>query len=214
MYNLVLVAILAAMSQGSMASNRDGIQGSDLPKMRTGFTISNTAAIDQALERAKERYAIAVKLKITPTIRNSVPTELFISSGFTAEDQDNLDMAGCYIRLGSSIRSTAITPQQRRLAATAFLNSGIFYAMESLNFYKVKDDSIEDANYHVDLQISAAQSYYWASCNENNSLKKETLKGVALKYYERATADAQLINDNAQRSHWLHKIQQEQVKLL
>lgn len=215
MYNLVLVSILAAASQGLMAcDNKDGISGSDLPKMRTGFTISNTAAIDQAIERAKERYEIAVKLKITPTIRNSVPTELFILSGFTAEDQSNLDMAGCYIRLASTLRSLDLIPKNRSLAATALITSGIFYATESLNFYRVKDDSIEDANYHVDLQISAAQSYYWASCNADNSQKKEALKGVALKYYERATVDAQLINDDVQKKYWLLKIQQEQVKLV
>jgi hypothetical protein len=214
MYNLVLVAILATISQRSMACDKDGIQGSDLPKLRTGFTISNTAAIDQALERAKERYAIAVKLKIIPNIRNSVPTELFILSGFTAEDQSNLDMAGCYIRLGSTLRSLDLIPKNRSLAAKALINSGIIYATESLNFCKVKDDSIEEANYHIDLQISAAQSYYWASCNEDIFLKKEALKGVALKYYERASVDAELINDDSQKQHWLLKIKQEQKKLV
>ncbi|MCX7342880.1 MAG: hypothetical protein NT128_01875 [Proteobacteria bacterium] len=214
MYNLVLVAILAAASQGLIAcDNKDGISGSDLPKMRTGFTISNTAAIDQAIERAKERYEIAVKLKITPTIRNSVPTELFILSGFTAEDQSNLDMAGCYIRLGSTLRSLDLIPKNRSLAVSALINSGIFYATESLNFYKVKDGSIEDTNYHVDLQISAAQSYYWAACNEDNPLKKGILKGVSLKYFEGATAEAQSINDEAQQEYWLCKIKKEKKKL-
>lgn len=207
MYKLALAVILAAANQKSTACNndRDGISGSDLPKMRTGFTISHTSAIDQAIERAKERYEIAVKLKITPSIRNSVPVELFILSGFTAEEQSNQDMAGCYIRLGSSIRSTAVTPQQRRLSATAFLNSGNLYVLDSIN--------AEDVNLRVDLLISAAKCYYWAFCNENEHPRKETIKGIANKYYERASTDVLLISDNEQRRVFTEVIERDKRKL-
>ena len=202
MYNLLAMAILAAISQQSMACDKDGISGADLPKMRTGFTLSNTAAIDQAIERAKERHRIIIQQKIVPTLRK-IPVEMLIMSGFTAEDQSNEELAGCYIRLGSTIRSLEDVP--RTLAATAFLNSGLLYA---------QDARTADGDLRADLLISAAQNYYWAFCNENsNPVRKETIKGVAKQYCEYSLCSLTSLSDNQLKDMWHSKIKDLQSKL-
>lgn len=201
MYNLLLMAVLATLSQTS-ASNKDGIPGSDLPKMRTGHLVSITSVYDQAIEN----YGQKIKVKISPTLRSSVPCELLITSGFTPGEQNNLDMAGCYIRLGSSLRKLDELPNNLSLAAKAFMNSGTFYVAESM--------SAEDPIQRLDFLTSAAQCYYWAFFNESNLTKKQTLKDLALRYYSEAQKELDLTNDMNQRSIWEHTINQGKQKLL
>lgn len=198
MYNLLLMAIIAALSQSS-ASNRDGIPGSDLPtKIRSGNSISFTSAYFEARDRAIENYKQGIKRKITPTLRDKVPCELFITSGFIPDDQDNLYMAGCYIRLGSSIRSSDEIPNNLSLSSIAFMNSGTFYVNASLG--------IEDNTTRLDLLLSAAQCYHWSFYNESNTIKQQTIKNIALKYYERVKGDLELVEDMELRTIWRDKI--------
>lgn len=205
MYNLLLMAIIAALSQSS-ASNRDGISGSDLPtKIRSGNSISFTSAYFEARDRAIENYKQGIKRKITPTLRDKVPCELFITSGFIPDDQDNLYMAGCYIRLGSSIRSSDEIPNNLSLSSIAFMNSGTFYVNASLG--------IEDNTTRLDLLLSAAQCYHWSFCNESNTIKQQTIKNIALKYYERVKGDLELVEDMELRTIWRDKIDQNTLRL-
>ena len=206
MYNLLLMAIIAALSQSS-ASNRDGIPGSDLPtKIRSGNSISFTSAYFEARERAIANYAQGVKRKITPTLRDKVPCELFITSGFIPDDQDNLYMAGCYIRLGSSIRSSDEIPNNLSLSSIAFMNSGTFYVTESL--------ITEDNTMRLDFLLSAAQCYHWSFCNESNPIKKQTIKNISLKYYERVRDDLGLVDDAELRTIWRNKIDNNILNIL
>ncbi len=205
MYGLVVMAILVAFSQETMASSNsdgtNGISGQDLPKMRTGFSLLQPNMVEQL----KASYHQEVKSKISKSIGDYVSPELLLISGFTAGDQSNEEMAGCYIRLGSNLRSLEISPQPNSLSATAFLNSGILYALGARE--------AEDNDSRVDLSVSAAQSYYWAFCNEGESSRKESIKSVAMVYFKSALCIAESIAENEQRNRWVQKINSDEKKL-
>ncbi len=129
-----------------------------------------------------------------------IPEGLILLSGFTSGDQNPLDMAGCYIRLGNNLRSFGLND----LAASSFLNSGVIYAQNALQ---------AEEEQRVDFLTSAAQNYYWAYCNESLTPRKNLLSGIVVQYFARANTDTSLLNAT-ERSIWLTKIAREEAIFL
>lgn len=65
----------------------------------------------------------------------------------------------------------------------------------------------------VDLLISAAQSYYWAYCNEDKADSKSAIKTLTQQYFTRASADVSLLSHQEQPI-WAAKIAREQAIFL
>ncbi|MBY0462235.1 MAG: hypothetical protein K2Q34_03525 [Alphaproteobacteria bacterium] len=165
MSSFMVIIFSLFLSQNLLANPQEGIPGDELPKrMRTGFVTQPSAIIDD-LEYA---YIQRVKAKLSQTIRREVPNELVLRSGFIAGDQYAFEMAGCYIRLGSSLRPYNLVTRSGNLAATSFLNSGRMYALIA--------QQVNDIEERVDSLTSAAQCYYWAFCNETRPLRKKLLE--------------------------------------
>ncbi len=169
-------------------------------KIRTGYVPLHIIEEDQ-----RQNYIQRVKAKLSPTIRQAIPDELVLSSSFTDKDQDYLEMAGCYIRLGSALRAYDIETNSGNLAATSFLASGYLYAAQALR--------TEDTEKRVDYLASAAQCYYWAFCNEYKPLRKEQMHNLAMIYFERASDDANLLPENSKVT-WLNAIRIMNTKLI
>ncbi len=84
--NIFIFLIFVLLIQCSFAFS-SGIPGERLAKrMRTGYDIAVPAQQDHLNE-----YTEAVRPKLSQTLRDAVPGELILSSGFLAKDQDPLD---------------------------------------------------------------------------------------------------------------------------
>lgn len=228
----------------------DGIPGSNLPKMRTGFstTMSNTDIFNSACRRlvaarfsdnlrdadpedrdkmlnqmqaiiSPSEIAVAngenvehifthmqhaatqeIKKNIILSLRNVIPEELILSSGFTATEQDPLDLAGCYIRLGKSLRDINLNT----LAATSFLKSGLLFAT-------IAQHDMSEQN--VDWLTSAAQCYYWAYCNDRHSLRTAKFRDLANLYFDRANLATESLRPE-EKIIWTTKIENEKARIL
>lgn len=281
MRGLAILFMTLAFNPISMVKASDGIPGSHIPTLRSGFSLqsSNTDAFNRtcrsligsrfletindaapgdaarisasiqtfipsselaiaAQESADSIYARMqhaaiqeIKPKLSPSLRNTVPEEFILLSGFTPNNQDPLNMAGCYIRLGNNLRRYGLTS----LAATSFLNSGVAFARtaqllsqcveETTNPPLSKDaspsssqeETAEQINdlrkSRVDMLMSAAQSYYWAYCNEGKADRKATIKILTEQYFSRASAETALLSTEAQLI-WVAKIAREQAIFL
>ena len=116
MVNIFIFLIFVLLNQCSLVLS-SGIPGPDLPKhMRTGYDIAVPTQQDHLNE-----YIEAVRPKLSQTLRDAVPGELILSSGFLTKDQDPLDMAGCYIRVGQHLRSYEFLENKYRFASVSFL---------------------------------------------------------------------------------------------
>ena len=196
---IMIIALL--LSQNSTAHASNDFPDEHIPKkIRTGYALPHVIEEDQ-----RQNYIQRVKVKLSPTIRQAIPDELVLSSSFTDKDQDGLEMAGCYIQLGSSLRPYNIETRSGNLAATSYLNSGYIYAVAALR--------AEETEQRVDYLTSTAQCYYWAFCNENQILRKEYIQNLAAIYFERASDDANLLPENSKIT-WLNTIRRENAKLL
>jgi hypothetical protein len=140
-------------------------------------------------------------------------------------------MAGCYIRLGNNLRCYGLTS----LAATSFLNSGVAFARTAKLFSlcieeitnspsstatlssSTQEETAEQVNdlrkSRVDILMSAAQSYYWAYCNEGKAERKAIIKTLTEQYFARASADTALLSTEAQLI-WVAKIAREHAIFL
>ena len=251
MRGLVILFVTLALSQKLIASEfPDGIPGSNIPKMCTGFSLqhsntdifnaacrsiviarfsenlrsagpedaakilnniqtliplsdfatTNEESIESLFSRVQHTAIQEIKPKLLPTLRDAVPEELILSSGFVVHEQSPLEMAGCYIRLGKNLRDFGLN----NLAASSFLKSGTLFAIAALQ---------NTSESRVDFLLSAAQCYYWSYCNEENSPRTEFFKSLAAQYFENATTTAQLLPE-AQKITWISAIERENAKLL
>lgn len=199
MYGFMIFIFLILQNLAVYASDKIG--DIDFPKrLRTGFSLLQSRPVDQLMEG----FYQGVKSKISPSLRNNIPPNLMVLSGFTMSEQDNQTMAGCYIRLGLNLRASGYALASHSLSATSYLNSGTLYAIEAS---RAQDEQ------RVDLLISAAQSYYWACCNEGETLRKDTLKNLAIQYFESSIAAASSLATEV-RTIWCAKIENERRKLL
>jgi hypothetical protein len=202
MFGFTIVILSFFLSHILPAYSSEGIPGDALlNRIRTGFVSQPSAVIDEL----NYRYIQTAKAKLSPTIREAAPDELVLLSGFTAGDQDAFAMAGCYVRLGSSLRPYNLVTRSGNLAATAFLSGGLMYALIAR-----QADSLEE---RVDSLTSAAQCYYWSFCNETTPLRKEIIRGLAATYFERANTDADLLTGDM-KTIFLDKIRSERNKFL
>lgn len=135
-----------------------------------------------------------IRQNLIPSLRN-IPDDCIISAGFTANTQNSLAQAGCYIRLGQALHAHNL----KNLAVASFLKSGLLYAT----------DAHTELENRTDLLLSAAQCYYWAYCNEEITLKKENLKTLYTRYFDCAYQNALLLND----TEAIAKIAREQAKI-
>lgn len=184
-----------------------GISGEDLPKrIQTGFNIALQTNRDHL-----NAYVEQIRPKLSQTLRNSVPGEMLLSSGFLIKDQDPLDMAGCYIRLGQHLRQEEFLENRYHLAATSFINAGSAYAKlaSTLRGELYEMDVVE---IRINLLMSAAQCYYWAYCNEVDTRKKEIKKKLALDHFGYARNDANLLPAEIQ-NFWVTNIDRDCSKL-
>jgi len=251
MRGLVMLFVTLALSQKLIASEfPDGIPESNIPKMRTGFSLqhsnsdifnaacrniviarfsenlrnaspedtakilnniqtlipvsdfatANEESIESLFSRVQHTAIQAIKPKLLPTLRDAVPEELILSSGFVVHEQSPLEMAGCYIRLGKNLRDFGLN----NLAASSFLKSGTLFAIAALQ---------NTSESRVDFLLSAAQCYYWSYCNEESSPRTEFFKSLASQYFENATAAAQLLPE-AKKITWIYSIERENAKFL
>ncbi len=185
-----------------------GIPGPDLPKhIRTGYNIAKSTHRDYLNE-----YSEAVRPKLSQILREVVPSELILSSGFLIKNQDPLDIAGCYIRLGQHLRQCDLLENKYCFASVSFLNVGGLYANLALTLRGNEFDT--DINeIRINFLVSAAQSYSWAFCNEPDLHKKAIERNLSIDYLRYARNDANLLTDET-KAFWLNKIDREQAKLL
>lgn len=280
MRGLVILFMTLLSNQFLMVNASDGISGSDIPVMHTGFSLASSASdtfnracrsivsarfaetirdadpsdaaritnavhgfispaefamaaqenAENILARIQAAAVQVIKLKLPVSLRDIVPEEFIISSGFVPGDQTPLDMAGCYIRLGNGLRSAGLN----QLAASSFFNSGAIYAEGALRLsqfteHVTNNSSSTDASEEgaaqttsfiadlkenrVDMLVSAAQNYYWAYCNESIEIRKNLIKGIATQYFERANTEAGLLSGDT-RTTWLAKIARERALFL
>lgn len=196
-----IVIIVLLLGQNVIVQASDDHSDYRIPKrLRTGYVLPYVIENEQ-----RQNYIQRVKAKLSPTIRQAVPDELVLSSSFTDQDQDILEMAGCYIRLGSALRPYNIETNSGNLASTSFLASGYMYAIIALH--------TEDIENRVDYLTSTAECYYWAFCNENKSLRKDYIQNLSTIYFENASDDARLLTGD-QRTIWLDRIREKRAKLL
>ncbi len=135
------------------------------------------------IERMQNTFVEAIKPKLSPSLRNSVPAPLIILSGFSSKDQSFQDLAGCYIRLGANLRELRASTSLNfsRLASISYVNSGLLYATSA----RLSEDLDR-----VTSLVSAAECYYWASSNETDTERKLLKKDLAIKYANWARQDA------------------------
>jgi|GEM_PF-2715259 len=180
-----------------------GISPKDLPKIRSGFT-----PLEQTYREILDHKAELAKSKLSESLRGSVPSELVLLSGFKPDEQDPLEMAGCYIRLGSNLKPLGIVSESGNLAATSFLNAGGLYATVAR----------EAGDVNADLLTSAAQCYYWSFCNETLAGRKKAFRKLAADYFDKAHRGAVLMpegtdEDRTEKRTLLKKIETEKGKL-
>lgn len=194
------------------------------------FAMAAQENAENILVRIQAAAVQLIKLKLSVSLRYTVPEEFIISCGFIPGGQSPLDMAGCYIRLGSRLRNAGLN----QLAVASFLNSGKIYAEGALQLSRfaehvtnnsasadaLEEDTAQTADFiadlkknRVDMLVSAAQNYYWAYCNETTEARKNLIKGIVAQYFEHANAEAGLLNGEA-RTTWLAKIAGERAVFL
>lgn len=149
---------------------------------------------DSHFETIQRSLANLIKQRLPLTLKNS-PEDCIITAGFKKEPQDKFTEAGCYIRLGQSLKSSPLT---RNLASNAFLKAGTLYA-----------SSQDDSNNKIDRLLSSAKCYYWAYCNEYDYSRKPFLKKLSTDYLNYALIDAQPLNNE----EIIIRIQTEKEKL-
>lgn len=199
--------MISLLSQSSVVFSSAGIPGEDLPKhIRTGYNIVRSTNHDYLNE-----YIEAVRPKLSQTLRDVVPGELILASGFVTNDQDPLDMAGCYIRLGQHLRQSDILEDRHRFSSVSFFNAGGIYAKLAFELSRQEVD-IDVKEIRMNFLVSTAQCYYWAFCNEPNHHKKEIERTLSIDYLRYARDDANLLPDEV-NAFWFHKIDQEHAKL-
>jgi hypothetical protein len=208
MDNIFVSLIFALLSQCSLAFSSSGIPGSDLPKhIRTGYNLAISTNRDHLNE-----YVEAVRPKLSQTLIDVVPGDLILSSGFLTKDQDPLDMAGCYIRLGQHLRQYESLENKYRFASVSFLNAGSSYG--KLAFTLRGNEVDADTNeIRINFLVSAAQCYYWAFCNEPDLHKKAIERSLSIDYLRYARYGANLLTDDT-RDFWFQNIDRELAKLL
>ena len=250
MRGLVMLLITFSLIKNLIAKDlSEGISGSDIPQMRTGFSLQPSStenfnatckrlviarfsenirnaspddakkilntiqtiiptsdftavsgkSADSLLNQIQHAAIQEIKPKLSASLRHDIPEELILSSGFVVHEQSPLDMAGCYIRLGSNLRCFGLN----NLAAISFLKSGTLFAEIALH------SSLE---VRVDFLLSTAQCYYWSYCNENHSTRSVTLENLAVLYFDKASASAQFLSED-QKPTWLLKIERDKAKL-
>ena len=207
MLNIIVSFVIVFFGQGSLSFS-SGIPGERLPKrMRTGSDIAAPTQRDYL-----NQYIQEVRPKLSQTLRDVVPSELILSSGFLAKEQDPLDIAGCYIRLGQHLKRCEFLENKCRFASIAFLNAAVSYGKlaSTLSGQEV-DRNVKGIR--IDFLISAAQCYYWAVCNEPDVSKKEILRTFAINYLGYAGDDANLLIGET-RAFWFANIDRERAKLL
>ena len=188
-----------------LAKPKRGIPGRDLPKIKSGFT-----PLEQTPREILDHKAELAKSKLSLNLRLSVPNELVLLSGFKPDEQDPLEMAGCYIRLGSNLKPLGIDSESGNLAATSFLSAGGLYATVARE--------ANDVKVSADLLTSAAQCYYWSFCNETLPDRKKAFRKLAADYFDKAFRGAVLMpegtdEDRTEKSTLLKKIATEKGKL-
>lgn len=210
MNNIFIFSVILLLNQNSLVFSSSGIPGSDLPKhIRTGYDIARSAKRDHLSE-----YVELVRPKLSKTLRNIVPGELILSSGFLTKDQDPLDMAGCYIRLGQNFRQYESLENRHYFSSLSFLNAGSTYARiaSELNELRKQAADADITEVRINFLLSSAQCYYWAGCNEPDLHKKEIEKRLAINYLECAISDANLLPTET-KVFWFDKIDRERAKL-
>jgi hypothetical protein len=207
MINVFVLFTILLLGQSSLSFS-SGIHGERLPKrMRTGYDIAIPTQRDHLNE-----YTEAVRPKLSQTLRDAVPGELILASGFLAKDQDPLDMAGCYIRLGQHLRSCEFLENSYHFASIAFLNAGGAYA----NLARALRGNSEDVDVKeiiTNFLVSSAQCYYWAFCNEPNAVKRAAKRNLAIDYLTYARDDSNSLTQQ-KKLFWLSCIDRERAKLL
>ena len=207
MVNIFIFLIFVLLIKSSLVFST-GIPGPDLPKhIRTGYDDARSTHRDHVNE-----YIEAVRPKLSQTLRDAVPGELILSSGFLTKDQYPLDMAGCYIRLGQHLRSCEFLENKYHFASVSFLSSGGTYAKLA---FTLRDEEV-DINVNeirINFLVSAAQCYYWAFCNEPDLHKKEIERTLSIDYLRYARDDANLLTDET-KAFWFASIDRERAKLL
>ncbi len=166
------------------------------PNIQADIATARHENTDNLFNEMQHFMTQAIRPNISLALRD-VADEHIISAGFTQNLQAPLIQAGCYIRLGQSLRSK----NMENLAATAFLKSGQLYATVCLS-----DSTLES---RVDLLLSAAQCYYWAHCNEQRQPQKQNFEILYTRYFEYAHRDALLLGDRDS----IAKIEQERTKI-
>lgn len=184
-----------------------GISGEDLPKrIQTGFNIALQTNRDHL-----NAYIEEIRPKLSYTLKHAVPGEMLLSSGFLRNDQDPLDMAGCYIRLGQHLRQAEFLENRYHLAATSFVNAGAAYA-KLASALLGEPHQIDVVEIRINLLASAAQCYYWAYCNEFDPSKKEIKRKLASSYFGYARENANLMPAEIQ-NFWITNIDRDCSKL-
>lgn len=207
MNNIFVYLIILLLSRCSFVFC-SGIPGPDLPKhIKTGYDLAISTNRDHL-----NAYIDVVRPKLSQTLRDVVPGELILSSGFLAKDQDPLDMAGCYIRLGQHLRQYEFLENRHHFASIAFLDAGLSYANLALTLRENRLDT--DINeIRTNFLVSAAQCYYWAFFNESDLRKKAIERELSIAYLGHARDDANLLTDET-KAFWLANIDRERAKLL
>ncbi len=153
MNNIFVYLVILLLSRCSFVFC-PGIPGPDLPKhIKTGYDLAISTNRDHL-----NAYIDVVRPKLSQTLRDVVPGELILSSGFLAKDQDPLDMAGCYIRLGQHLRQYELLENRHYFASIAFLDAGLSYANLALTLREnILDADINEIR--TNFLVSAAQCY-------------------------------------------------------
>jgi hypothetical protein len=207
MLNIIVSFVIVFFGQGSLSFS-SGIPGERLPKrMRTGYDIAVPTQRDYL-----NQYIQEVRPKLSQTLRDVVPSELILSSGFLAKEQDPLDIAGCYIRLGQHLRSCEVLDNRYYFASIAFLNAGGAYANLALTLRENSDD-MDVKEIITNFLVSSAQCYYWAFCNEPNAVKRAAKRNLAIDYLTYAREDSNSLTQE-KRLFWLSCVDRERAKLL
>ena len=214
MRGLSLISLILLLNNSASPSDKNqkgGIPGSDLPEIRSGFSVLQTPAdllqnacrdlvalnkttnssnsysgvnIERAINNLESALVLSIKPKLTEKLReSSIIDPLILPSGFSLGDQSLLVLAGCYIRLGINLRGLN-SPNKNvllGLAATSLLNGGTLYAQHA---------SQSEGFEKVTSLISAAQCYYWAFRNEENTARKASIRYLADQYISWAKNDA------------------------
>lgn len=163
------------------------------PEITTEIKNARMESTEELLTEIQHSMASIIRSRLSPTF-HAAPDNCILSSGLTKDEQSPLAEAGCYIRLGQSLKCTI---DSKNLTSSAFLKAGQLYA------------TIPQEGNRADLLLSAAECYYWAYCNEDNLIRKEQLKTLSAKYFDYAQPHAVAFNN----LELIRKIQKEKDKL-